>query len=72
VANRLGCLNHTLLTIESIRARGLTCAGLVLNNLSEEENDATETNKGILQECTDVPILFELRSGQPSLELAVA
>jgi len=72
VANRLGCLNHTLLTIESIRARGLECAGLVLNNLSDEQTFATQTNRGILQDCTDVPVLFEIHPGQQSLEIAVA
>jgi len=70
VANRLGCLNHTLLTVESIRARGLTCAGLVLNTLSEEPSVAAATNKTILQDCCDVPILFELRPGQQRLEIA--
>lgn len=29
--NRLGVLNHTLLTVDSIREAGLTCAGVVLN-----------------------------------------
>ncbi len=72
VANRLGCLNHTLLTIECIRAHGLKCAGLVLNNLTEEQTPATQTNKKILQECSDVPVLFEIHPGQQSLELAVA
>jgi dethiobiotin synthetase len=33
--NRLGCLNHVLLTVRSIEASGLTCAGVVLNNLGE-------------------------------------
>lgn len=72
VANRLGCLNHTLLTVESIRARSLTCAGLVLNTLTEERDAATQTNKKILQECCDVPVLFAIHPGQQSLELAVA
>ena len=34
VANRLGALNHTLLSIEAIRAKGLQCAGIILNQLS--------------------------------------
>lgn len=72
VANRLGCLNHTLLTLESIRARGLTCGGLVLNTLSAENSVATETNRQILREFCDVPILFEVGPDQASLELAVA
>src|SRR5688572_14916437 len=31
VANRLGAINHTLLTVESIRAAGLECAGVIMN-----------------------------------------
>jgi dethiobiotin synthetase len=72
VANRLGCLNHTLLTIESIRTRGLECRGIVLNSLLGASGVATETNKRTLQEVCDVPILFEIESGQQSIELAVA
>lgn len=29
--SRLGCINHTLLTVQAIRARGLPVAGVVLN-----------------------------------------
>lgn len=72
VANRLGCLNHTLLTVESIRARGLTCAGLALNNMTESDDVAAQTNKAMLQEACDVPILYEIRPGQDVLELDVA
>ena len=32
VANRLGMLNHTLLTVEAVRDSGLTLAGVVINN----------------------------------------
>lgn len=31
VADRLGCINHTLLTVEAIHRRGLPLAGVVLN-----------------------------------------
>lgn len=72
VANRLGCLNHTFLTVENIRARGLACAGLVLNTLTEEDSVATETNRAMIAEFCDVPILFEIKPGQTELELAVA
>ncbi len=72
VANKLGCLNHTLLTVESIRARGLTCGGLVLNHLDSNPSLATETNGAILREICDVPILFEVHPGQTEIELAVA
>jgi dethiobiotin synthetase len=33
VGMRLGCLNHALLTVEAIRARGLTVAGWVANHI---------------------------------------
>ena len=72
VANRLGCLNHTLLTVESIRARGLDCRGIVLNTLPGSPNAATETNKRTLEEICNVPILFDIRPDQRAIELAVA
>jgi dethiobiotin synthetase len=72
VANRLGALNHTLLTVESIRARGLECAGLILNHPSAEEDVATATNRGVLEEFAGVPVLFEIAHGQRGLKLPSA
>lgn len=71
VANKLGCLNHTLLTLESIHARGLACAGVILNTLSDETSPATETNRRILEEFCDAPILFEITPGQRALAMEV-
>jgi dethiobiotin synthetase len=71
VANRLGCINHTLLTLESIRARGLHCPGIILNTLSSTDDIATRTNREILEQNT--PILLEVHPGQteiPPPELA--
>jgi dethiobiotin synthetase len=65
VANRLGCINHTLLTLESIRARGLHCPGIVLNTLSTTEDIATRTNREILEQNT--PILLEVHPGQTEI-----
>ena len=39
VRNRLGAKNHTLLTLESIKNHGLTCAGMILNHLPEDQAD---------------------------------
>jgi len=73
VRNRLGVLNHTLLTLESIRNHGLTCGGIVLNNHPADDGDAArEGNRRLLPTLTDVPILFEIESGQTDLELAAA
>jgi dethiobiotin synthetase len=49
--NRLGCLNHTALTVRSIVKHGLPCAGVVLNELPGA------TNADILREIMDVPLL---------------
>ena len=65
VANRLGCINHALLTLESIRARGLQCPGIVLNTLSTTEDIATRTNREILEQHT--PILLEIHPSQTEI-----
>lgn len=61
VENRLGCLNHTLLTLAAIQHAGLVCRGIVLNQRREpadEESIATATNHSILESMCAVPILF--------------
>lgn len=63
VANRLGAINHALLTIRAIRAQGLECAGLILNHPSSpspEANLAATTNRAVLESLVDVPILREV------------
>ena len=74
-ANRLGALNHTLLTVESIRAAGLTCAGLIQNHptaSAPDEAAALATNRAILEDLTGLPILFDLAHGADDLSLRVA
>jgi len=67
-ANRLGCLNHVLLTVAAIRSRGLTCAGIVLNQLEDEMDTAMSTNKGVLEQLAGVPLLAHLIYRQDRLE----
>ncbi|MCX6880125.1 MAG: dethiobiotin synthase [Verrucomicrobia bacterium] len=69
-ANRLGCLNHVLLTVNAIRARGLRCAGLILNQLGDEMDPAMITNKGVLEDLAGVPLLAHLIHQQDDLEAA--
>ena len=71
VANRLGCMNHALLTIEGIRSRGLECRGIILNSLTHEAAAGLE-NRSLLEEFTDAPVLFEISPDQENLELAIA
>jgi dethiobiotin synthetase len=60
----LGTLNHTLLTVESIRAGGVACAGVVLNPGPETERDRTadaltlarRTNGAVLHDLLGLPV----------------
>jgi dethiobiotin synthetase len=60
VDNRLGGLNHTILTVNAIRARGLDCAGLILNHLADERDTASITNRAILEDWLQVPVLQDI------------
>jgi dethiobiotin synthetase len=58
--NRLGCLNHTALTVRSIAAHKLPCAGVVLNGIPEASDIASVTNADILRKIVDSPLLTSL------------
>ena len=47
--NRLGCLNHVLLTCESVRNRGSGCAGIILNRADAAGDLAQTTNEDELR-----------------------
>jgi dethiobiotin synthetase len=69
--NRLGCLNHILLTVRSIEAAGLTCAGVVLNNPGEPVDIASTTNAAILQRCLRLPIVEQFAAGSAEIPPAL-
>ena len=56
VGMRLGCLNHALLTVEAIAARGLTLAGWVAN-LIETDMPMCEENIAALRQRIAAPLL---------------
>lgn len=68
VNNRLGALNHTILTVRNIQARGLTCAGLILNHVADERHPASISNRMVLQSFLDVPVLAEVMHGETHLD----
>jgi dethiobiotin synthetase len=60
-ANKLGALNHTLLTVQAIEARALPCAGVILNHTTPDSGDpATTTNRAVLESLLRAPILWEV------------
>ncbi|MGE5304195.1 MAG: dethiobiotin synthase [Alphaproteobacteria bacterium] len=73
-ANRLGAINHLLLTLEHASCKGLHVLGYVLNQIQSEPSLAAETNRAALSTLTSVPCLGEISylpaSGTEALALA--
>jgi dethiobiotin synthetase len=59
-ANRLGAINHLLLTLEHAFCRGLRVLAYVLNQVASESPLATGTNRDALLSLTAVPCLGEI------------
>jgi dethiobiotin synthetase len=59
-ANRLGAINHLLLTLEHASCRGLNVVGYILNQVTADPSLARETNASALRQLTSVPCLGEI------------
>jgi dethiobiotin synthetase len=55
IGNRLGALNHALLTVDAARTRGLRVIGGVINHVNRGRDDAVRTNPSALQELVSCP-----------------
>ncbi|GBE01391.1 ATP-dependent dethiobiotin synthetase BioD 1 [bacterium BMS3Abin08] len=57
-ANRLGVLNHTLLTVKAARMSGLDLTGVILNDTDPLPEDvSTQSNYSELKSVLDIPLL---------------
>lgn len=63
----LGTLNHTELTVEALRTRGLEAAGLVLGSVPEDLDLAERCNLAELPRVTGVPVIAALPAGAGAL-----
>lgn len=69
VNNRLGALNHTVLTVRAIEARGLRCAGLILNYVADSRDTASISNAAVLRAVLPgVPVVAEVMHGETELD----
>jgi adenosylmethionine-8-amino-7-oxononanoate aminotransferase len=63
-ANRLGAVNHALLSLEVMRARGLSCPGVITNETGEAEGllerRIRRENSEIIQRLGRIPCLAKL------------
>ncbi|RRO16720.1 dethiobiotin synthase [Saccharopolyspora rhizosphaerae] len=64
----LGTLNHTALTVEALRARGLEPAGLLLGSAPDNPDLAERCNLTELPRLTGVPVLAALPDGAGTLK----
>ncbi|MBU6327005.1 MAG: dethiobiotin synthase [Verrucomicrobia bacterium] len=64
VANRLGAINHTVLSCQSIRSRGLSLRGIILNHLVDELDTVAIANKQVIPAVAKAPLLCEVIHGQ--------
>lgn len=59
-ANKLGVVNHTLLSIAAIESRGLQLSAIVLNSWDAIQDPSQQSNKRLLGQFTQIPILGSL------------
>ncbi len=69
VDNKLGALNHTILTVRSVEIFELSCLGLVLNSTEESRDAASISNRVILEKFLGSPILAELLHDEEDFDL---
>jgi len=67
VGMRLGCINHTLLTVEAIKQRGLTLAGWIANCIDPKMAYLNE-NISTLQNRIKAPLLGSIAHLSPNLQ----
>ncbi len=65
VGIKLGCINHALLTVEAIQARGLSLAGWVANQI-EPEMPMIEENLATLKQRISAPCLSSVKWQKPA------
>jgi dethiobiotin synthetase len=71
VNNRLGALNHTILTVRAVQGRGLRCAGIILNYVADSRDTASISNTAVLRAVfPGVPVVAEVMHGETELDLS--
>lgn len=69
VGNRLGALNHTLLTLEAIRRANLTCRGVVVNEIFSQSDPVRKRNSDLLVTLIGQPLWHHIQFGQTEIKV---
>ncbi len=57
VRNRLGCINHSLLSLRILKAAGLEVAGVVMNQADPPEEPVSSANVRAIEEYGETPVI---------------
>jgi dethiobiotin synthetase len=68
VDNKLGALNHTILTVRNIQSRNLICAGVILNHTRDERDTASISNRQVIEQLLTVPVIAEIMHGETEID----
>jgi dethiobiotin synthetase len=66
-ANRLGVINHTLLSIQALRDRGIAVLGVVLNQLMREGDPSCASNASTISRLAGVEVLIDMPFYEPDV-----
>jgi len=69
VGNKLGAINHSVLSYEVLKADGVSNVSMVLNNLQDELDNATISNGGIIESMLKTEFVENVIQGQTYLDL---
>ena len=53
--------------MNAIRSRGLECAGIILNHVEDERDSASISNRAILEEILDAPVVLDILHGESEI-----
>lgn len=70
VADKLGCVNHCLLTLEAIINRGLSVAGIVLNQIEPDRDDMG--NLGEIERLSNLNVYTDSETDQLARQLILS
>ncbi len=65
----LGTINHTLLSIEAMKAKGINIAGIIINKISHNPSEIEKDNIRIIKKLSKVNILAEIKDFSDSKNL---
>lgn len=61
VRNRLGCINHSLLSLRALKAAGLAVAGVVMNQADPPEEPVSSANARAIEEYGGTPVIGRIQ-----------